>query len=427
MSGRTADETVPVAIVGAGIGGLTLALELHRVGIRSRVYEAVAEPGALGVGINVLPHASAVLGGLGLEPGLLGVAVETAESAYFTRFGQLIHRAPAGRAAGYPDPQYSIHRGDLQRILLDAVAERLGPDAVQTDHRCVAVHDEGSRVTLSFTDHRGEAERAPVRAELAVACDGVHSVIRRQFFPDEGEPRYSGVMMWRGTTIAPPFLSGATMVRAGWLQGGKMVIYPIRNDVDGAGSQLVNWVAEVETEQRAPRDWTRRATAEDFIDHFARWRFDWLDVPALIRGSSSILEYPMVDQEPLPHWTRGRVTLLGDAAHPMVPRGSNGAGQAILDAHRLAEHLAAAADPVAALAAYEAERLPATSAVVRANRTAPPDAVIREVWQRTGDRPFDDIDAVISRQEIDGILSAYQAVAGYPLDPRAGTGTGAGA
>ena len=219
--------------------------------------------------------------------------------------------------------------------------------------------------------------------------------------------------MWRGVTVRPPILTGASMVRAGWLNGGKMVIYPIRDDVDGTGNQLVNWVAEVETPQRAPRDWTREGRLDDFAGHFADWRFDWLDVPALLSATEVVLEYPMVDQDPLPAWSQGVITLLGDAAHPMVPRGSNGAGQAILDAHAIAECLAAdRRDIAAAFAAYERIRRPATEAVVLTNRTSPPDAILREVYERTGDRPFDNVDDVVSRDELRRIADSYRQIAG---------------
>jgi 2-polyprenyl-6-methoxyphenol hydroxylase-like FAD-dependent oxidoreductase len=173
---------------------------------------------------------------------------------------------------------------------------------------------------------------------VAIACDGINSAIRKQFFPDEGEPRYSGVNMWRGVTGWKPILSGASMVRAGWLVHGKMVIYPIR-PAGADGLQLVNWVAEIETPNYRKRDWNRSGSFDDFIGAFADWHFDWLDVPAFIRAADSVLEFPMVDQDPLPRWSFDRITLLGDAAHPMVPRGSNGAGQAILDARALTSAL----------------------------------------------------------------------------------------
>jgi 2-polyprenyl-6-methoxyphenol hydroxylase-like FAD-dependent oxidoreductase len=189
------------------------------------------------------------------------------------------------------------------------------------------------------------------------------------------------------------------------------VIYPIRNLPNG--TQLMNWVAEIETPNYKKRDWNREGNLNDFIGMFADWHFDWLDVPAMIRSADAVLEFPMIDQDPLPWWTQGRVTLLGDAAHPMVPRGSNGAGQAIVDARVLADCLAATLDLVQALKDYETKRLQATSNVVLTNRVNPPDAIIREVFERTGDKPFERIEDVISHAELTAITDGYKRVAGY--------------
>jgi 2-polyprenyl-6-methoxyphenol hydroxylase-like FAD-dependent oxidoreductase len=227
--------------------------------------------------------------------------------------------------------------------------------------------------------------------------------------------------MWRGVTAWLPFLSGASMVRAGWLATGKMVIYPIRDDIDGKGTQLVNWVAEIETPKHQQRDWNRRGRLDDFIAAFEDWHFDWLDVPAFIRAAETVLEFPMIDQDPLPWWSDGCVTLLGDAAHPMVPRGSNGAGQAIIDASVLADCLARHDDVAAALKAYEDIRLDATARVVHANRSNPPDAILREVYRRTGDKPFARIDDVISKSELAALSDGYKRVAGYDHASLAGT------
>jgi 5-methylphenazine-1-carboxylate 1-monooxygenase len=402
-----------IIIVGAGIGGLTLALTLHRAGIPSQIFEAVPELRPIGVGINILPHATRELALLGLEDSLAAVAVTTRESAFFNRYGQLIYREPSGRYAGYQWPQFSIHRGDLQRVLLDAFLIRVGEERLHIGWECTSFEQSVAGVTANFCDGTTGATHRPQRADVLVACDGLHSAIRKQLHPDEGEPVYSGVNMWRGVSTWRPFLSGATMVRAGWLATGKMVIYPIRNDIDATGRQLVNWVAEIETPTYHARDWNRRGEFADFIGSFADWHFDWLDVPALIRASDAILEFPMIDQDPLPWWTRGRVTLLGDAAHPMVPRGSNGAGQAILDARALADALLAHRDPADALKAYEARRLEATAAVVRTSRVNPPDAILREVYERTGDRPFARIDDVISADELAAMSEGYKRVAGY--------------
>src|SRR4029078_6661853 len=221
--------------------------------------------------------------------------------------------------------------------------------------------------------------------------------------------------MWRGVTRWKPMLSGASMVRAGWLSHGKMVIYPIRHAGAG-GLHLINWVAEIETPVYRKRDWNRPGSLDDFLPAFADWHFDWLDVPAFIRAADGLLEFPVVAQAPLPRWSFGRVSLLGDAAHPMVPRGSNGAGQAILDARALTSALLENGDCVAVFAAYEKQRLGATTRIVLTTRTNPPDAILREVFQRTHDRPFAAIDDVISREELVALSEGYKRIAGYSKD-----------
>ena len=404
-----------VIIVGAGIGGLTLGLALHAAKIPCRIFESTAEIKAVGVGINLLPHATRELAALGLEAALATVAIATSDATFFNRFGQLIYQEPLGRAAGYEHPQFSIHRGDLQMVLLDAFVARAGRDRLNTNCHCLAVEQDETGVGVTFSDGPEGANRSTIRGRLAIACDGINSAIRKQLFPDEGEPRYSGVNMWRGVTRWKPILSGASMVRAGWLSHGKMVIYPIRCP-DRDGLQLVNWVAEIETPVYRKRDWNRPGSIDDFIGAFADWHFDWLDVPAFIRAAAHVLEFPMVDQDPLPRWSFGRVTLLGDAAHPMVPRGSNGAGQAILDARALTSALLEHDDAVAALAAYEKQRLEATTRIVLTNRTNPPDAILREVFQRTHDKPFRRIDDVISNQELVALSEGYKQIAGYSRD-----------
>lgn len=403
-----------ISIIGGGIGGLTLALALHQRGLACRVYEAAPEIRAIGVGVSLLPHSTKVLAGLGLNEAIAQLAVTTEATTFYNRFGQHVHTEATGFAAGYATPQFQVHRGDLQMVLLQAFVERVGADRLHTGHRCVEVAQDATGATAFFTAPDGSALPAR-RADAVVACDGLHSVVRRQLHPTESEPKYSGVNMWRGVTRCKPFFGGATYVRAGWLTPGKMVIYPIRRQLDAEGLQLINWVAEVSTPVYEKRDWNRAGRVEDFIGVFADWHFDWLDVPAMIRAADTVLEFPMIDQDPLPWWTQGRVTLLGDAAHPMVPRGSNGAGQAILDARALADQLAGAADVPAALQAYEAARLPVTAAVVQTNRHNPPDAVLREVYERTQDRPFENIDDVMSRQEILAITDGYKRVAGYDL------------
>jgi 2-polyprenyl-6-methoxyphenol hydroxylase-like FAD-dependent oxidoreductase len=402
-------------IVGAGIGGLTLALTLHEAGIASHIYESAGEIKPIGVGVNILPHASRELCRLGLEDALARVAVTTRESVFYNRFGQRIYGEPSGRYAGYEWPQFSIHRGDLQQVLLDAFMQRVGADRLHTGARCVGFEQTASRVRGRFAGDDGAAS-LECDGDALIACDGIHSVVRKQLHPHEGDPLYSGVNMWRGVTAWAPILSGATMIRAGWLATGKLVAYPIRDRIDAKGRQLINWVAEVETPRHTQRDWNRRGALADFIGAYEDWHFDWLDVPAFMRAAEAILEFPMIDQDPLPWWTQGRVTLLGDAAHPMYPRGSNGAGQAILDARSLADCLSADGDVARALKTYESARLEATSNVVKANRANPPDAILREVFERTGDRPFAHIDDVISAEELVALSDGYKRIAGYHRD-----------
>jgi len=402
-----------VLIIGGGVGGLTLALTLHRAGIPCRIFELAPEIKGLGLGINLLPHATKELAALGLEPALADVAVTTREALFHNRYGQLIYSEPCGRHAGYDTPQFSIHRGDLQGALLDACRSRIGADRIHTGWRCARAEQDGNGVTTHFTDTATGEALPPQTGSVVVSCDGIHSVLRKQFYPDEGDPIYSGVNMWRGATWWKPFLTGESFVRAGWLESGKMIIYPIRNRRDAQGRQLISWVGEFYTPKYKRRDWNRAGELKDFIHVFENWTFDWLDVPGMIRNAENILEYPMVDQEPLPCWSHGRITLLGDAAHPMVPRGSNGAGQAILDAVALAECLKRHADPVEALKQYETRRLEATASIVRMNRKNPPDAILREVYLRTGDKPFKDINDVISREELAALTHGYARVAGY--------------
>jgi 2-polyprenyl-6-methoxyphenol hydroxylase-like FAD-dependent oxidoreductase len=406
-----ADNDREVLIVGAGIGGLTLGLMLHRAGIPCRIFEAASELKPVGVGINILPHASRELCGLGLEDALARVSITTREYAFFNRYGQFIYSEPAGRYAGYDVPQFSIHRGDLQMVLLEAFRERAGADRITTGQRCVKVDPDAG--IAHFESSATGTPLQPRRGTVVVSCEGIHSRLRKQFYPDEGPPKYAGINMWRGVTRWKPILSGATMARIGWHHPAKLLLYPIRDAIDAEGRQLVNWVVDIETPEYEKNDWNRPGKIDDFIGVLEDWKFDWLDVPRFIRSADAIFEYPMVDQDPLPRWTFGRFTLLGDAAHPMYPRGANGAAQAILDARALADALARSHDALAALEAYEAERLPATRDVVLANRRAPPDKILQEVFRRTGDKPFENIDDVISREELAALSDSYKRIAGY--------------
>jgi 5-methylphenazine-1-carboxylate 1-monooxygenase len=401
-------DDADVLIVGGGIGGLTLALSLHQAGISARVFEAAPEVQPLGVGINILPHGMRELCELGLQDALVACAIETRELAFYSRHGQFIYKEPRGRYAGYDWPQLSIHRADLHKVLLDATIERLGRDAVRLDHRCLKAEQDSAGVTLHFD----KAE--PQRGKVAVGCDGIHSALRWQLYPDQGPPKYSGVNMWRGAVRWPAFLAGDTMVSTGWMTVGKTVIYPVRPGTpETGGKPLINWVAEIERPEAVRQDWTGRGKLSDMMPAFAGLTFDWLDISGMIESTEEILEYPMVDRDPLPRWTFGRITLLGDAAHPMYPRGSNGAGQAIIDARYLTGQIKALGATEQALQHYEAVRGPATANVVLANRNNPPDAILREVWQRSGGQRFERIEDVISATELQAISDRYKKVAGF--------------
>jgi 2-polyprenyl-6-methoxyphenol hydroxylase-like FAD-dependent oxidoreductase len=396
-----------VIIIGGGITGLALALSLHQIGIACRVYESASEFRKLGVGINLQPHGVRELTELGLGEALERVAVATSEMLFFNRFGQRITGEPRGREAGYPWPQLSIHRGELHAVQYEAVRARLGADRIRLDHRCTGIEQDADGVTVRFAN--GEVARGSV----AIGCDGIHSVVRKALNPGEGPPAFHGINLWRGVTRAKPFLTGRSMVQIGWLDVGKLVIYPIQPGTDPDGTQLINWTAEIRSPEAAMVDWNRDGRLDDVLPTFESFRFDWLDAAALLERAEMVLEYPMADRDPIDRWTHGRITLVGDAAHPMYPRGGNGAVQGIIDARTLAGCLQREATPEAALLAYEAARLEVVNRIVLMNRAAPPDTVLKLVHERTGDRPFKRIEDVISAEELAAVGDRYKRVAGF--------------
>ena len=402
-----------IAIVGGGICGLSLALNLHARGIACRVYEAAPALKELGVGITLLPHAMRELAALGLGEALLAAGIENAESCFFNRFGQLIYREPRGKAAGYATAEVGIHRGTLHRILYETVKERIGTDCVVTNRLCVGVEQDESGARLTFKETTSGAALPPVAADIVIAADGVNSALRKQLVGDNVV--FTGINTWRGVTKHKPILTGRSYLRIGSILTGKIVIYPIADDIDGQGNQLINWTTEIKRDTKGMNDWNKPGNPADFIDVYESWRFDWLDVAELIRRSEFILEYPMVDKDPLPRWTFGRVTLAGDAAHPMYPRGSNGAAQSVIDARTLADCLAANDDPRAALTAYEAARREATGKVVRTNREHPPDFINIKVEELTGDKRFDNLDDFITQDELRALSNNYKRIAGFAI------------
>jgi 5-methylphenazine-1-carboxylate 1-monooxygenase len=397
-----------VAIVGGGICGLSLALNLKQRGIEACVYERAAEIKELGVGITLLPHAMREFAALGLDQELLAAGIENRESCFFNRFGQLIYKEPRGKFGGYRFPEVGIHRGRLHMILYEAVRRQMGVATVVTGHDCTGVEQDDSGVTIHF---RG---REPVRADVAIACDGINSALRKQFYSDD-KVAFAGINTWRGVTRRKPILGGRTYMRVGSILTGKMVIYPIVDRADADGNQIINWMAEIKRDTFEQNDWNKPGNLADFYELYKNWRFDWLDVAAMIRGADQILEYPMVDKDPVARWSFGRVALAGDAAHPMYPRGSNGAAQSAIDARVLADALRGHADPRDALKAYEDARAEPAAKIVRTNREHPPDFINIRVEQLVGDKPFDDLDKYISQDELRALSENYKRIAGFAL------------
>jgi 2-polyprenyl-6-methoxyphenol hydroxylase-like FAD-dependent oxidoreductase len=406
-----------VLIAGGGIGGLTLALSLHQIGVPAKIFESVSELKPLGVGINVLPHAVRELIELGLLNELEASAVRTRELAYFSKHGKPIWSEPRGIEAGYKWPQFSIHRGTLQQILLDAATERLGPENILTSHHLNDWSETSSGVRADFIDKATGKPAGSHDGALLIAADGIHSAIREKLYPKEGPPIWNGRILWRGITASEPFLSGRTMIMAGH-QTLKFVCYPISKEPDASGKFQINWVAEQQmppTYQWRREDYNRTAKLEDFLPWFENWKFDWLDVPGLIRNCRRAYEYPLVDRDPIPQWTFGLTTLMGDAAHPMYPVGSNGASQAILDARVITREILAHGATNTALMAYEAERRPATSDLVMLNRRNGPEQVMQLVEERAPDG-FKVVTDVLSLTELEDIAANYKRVAGFQVE-----------
>jgi 2-polyprenyl-6-methoxyphenol hydroxylase-like FAD-dependent oxidoreductase len=410
---------VKVAIAGGGIGGMTLALSLLDAGINDvDIYESASAIRELGVGINILPHAARELAELGLLDGLLAMGIAADEYVLYSKHGQRIWGEPRGLAAGYRWPQVSIHRGGLLGVLHRAVCSRLGSHRTHVGHHLDRFGQAADgTVWAEFVDRVTGAARGHAEADLLVGCDGIHSAVGRALYPDEGPPRWNGVTMYRAVTEGAPFLSGRTMIAAGY-SGRAIVVYPIAQRDGVVGRALINWVASVKTDDGGlmpPQDWTYTAHHKEVLEAFAAFRLDFLDVPALIHGAEVIYQYPMVDRDPLPTWDFGRVTLLGDAAHPMYPMGANGASQAIIDARVLARELALQPSVEVAVAAYDTERRLATARVVHANRQGGPMQPLDLVEERAP-AGFTKLEDVISAAELGEIAASYRRTAGFDVE-----------
>lgn len=402
----------PILIAGAGPVGLTLALLLGRQGKSVRVFEAVNTFRPLGVGINLLPHSVRILRELGLESQLDSIAIRTSALHYYNKFGQLIWEEPRGLDAGYQCPQYSIHRGRLQLLLLKEVVAQLGPDGILTDHKLDKWHDTEDGVVATFTQRSGDV--LEIEGCCLIAADGINSTARKILYPDEGGPIYGGRILWRGTTIAQPFLDGRTMFMAGH-QDCKFVAYPIAHEDDD--QQLINWIAELSVPdwKAEVQDWNREVEISRFKAPFENWNFGWIDIPSIIEQGDRVYEFPLSDREPLPRWSFGNMTLIGDAAHPMYPIGSNGASQGILDAEKLAFELNSNQPVTESFNNYEDERRPATGKIVLLNRQNGPEQVM-QIAEERAPNGFEDIDTVIPRDELEEIAARYKQTAGFNIE-----------
>ncbi|SDN04753.1 flavin-dependent oxidoreductase [Allokutzneria albata] len=403
-----------VLVVGAGVGGLTAALALHRSGLNVRVVEAASCVAPIGVGLNILPNAVRELAALGLLDKLAESAVATKQLAFYNRYGDLIWQEPRGLDAGYRWPQFSIHRGDLVRVLLDAVRARLGADAVITGAR-LASHTDGPNGPVVARLAHPDGRRTTLEADVLVGADGIHSTVRAALYPDEGPPPWNGLVMWRGTTWGQPFLTGSSMIVTGD-DVRRVVLYPVRRD-PASGRVLINWVAAapsttVPDAAPSPR---KRVPVSAAMAEFGDWRFPWLDIGGVLAATKEVFEYPMLDRDPLSRWSVGRTTLLGDAAHPMYPAGSNGATQAVVDACALADALSQHSPATAALAEYERIRRPVTTEIQTSNRRMGPEVVITMAHQRAPNG-FTDIDEVISPAELAGISARYASTGRFDID-----------
>jgi 2-polyprenyl-6-methoxyphenol hydroxylase-like FAD-dependent oxidoreductase len=404
-----------VLIAGAGLGGLTLALMLHRRGVETVIFEQASEIREVGVGINILPHAIKELAALDLLPKLDAVGIRTKELHYVSRLGQKVWSEKRGIDAGFDYPQFSMHRGRLQKAIHDEVIAKLGPDAVRTGLRLQGFMQDESGVVAHFTDAKSGLGSETVRADVLVGADGIHSVVRRQFHPKQGRPKWQGLMLWRGAAEWPKFLTGGSMYIAGGMSA-KIALYPIAPG-STPDTRLTNWaivsrIADGEITPAPVDSWSRTGRMDEVIPYAKRFNVPDFDVEALVRSTSVCWEYPMCDRDPLPHWSYGRVTLLGDAAHPMYPVGSNGAAQAILDARSLADWLQKADHPMQALHEYECDRLPKTAEIVRLNRKGGPERVIDEVEKRAPSG-FESVERVLSHAEREAIVKGYASTAGF--------------
>jgi 2-polyprenyl-6-methoxyphenol hydroxylase-like FAD-dependent oxidoreductase len=401
-----------IAIIGAGPGGLITALRLHQQGFRPTIYESVPELKPLGVGVDIKVYGTKELEDLGLLEEFRAMSVDAEDSIFYNHYGQEIYAEKCGVHMDYLHEQRFVHRGYLQMMFYDKVLERIGADSVVLGAKVIGYSQDADGVTLDIEHRDGRTEQ--VRHDAVIAADGIKSPIRKQMHPDLSEPHYSGITMYRGTTLREPIRGGHTILHIGDPRISTMIIYPIAENFEGSGLDLINWVVEYERPETV-EDWNQTGTVDEIVPLYDTVELPFLDVQQLMRDAREVYLFPLIRHEPLDNWVDGRVVLLGDAAHAMYPRGGNGVCQAFLDARVVAEKLAEIADPHEAFVAYDAARRPPVNGIVMSMRGEGYEVVRRIVAERTDGQPFDDIEQVLPLAEADEIFSKYHKLVGQPL------------
>ena len=407
-----------VIVAGAGIGGLSVALTLHQVGVPCVVFESVADIKALGVGINLQPNAVRELYDLGFDSELLdSIGVQTREWVLVGLNGREVYSELRGLKAGYNWPQYSVHRGKLQMLLYRAALERLGAASIRTGLKVTGYRNQPDRSGVTVLLESRNGTRSEVEGSLLIAADGLHSAVRQQMYPQQPPIQWGGAIMWRGVTRGKPIRSGASFIGLG-THRHRVVFYPISAADPVTGLADINWIAEITVDNSSgwrDGDWNKQVRHEDFLHHFQNWNYDWIDIPAMLLGAPEVFEYPMIDREPVPTWIDGNVALLGDAAHVMYPTGSNGASQAIMDARVLGAVMLEHGLNCTALEAYDRQLCPEMSQLVLRNRGAGPFGLLNLLDDRCGG-VFDNIDDVIPKAERDEFMLRYKTAAGFAAE-----------
>lgn len=408
---RTETNMTDIAIIGAGPGGLATALRLHQQGFSPVIYEAVEALKPLGVGVDIKVYGAKELEELDLLEEFRSISVDAEDSIFFNHYGQEIYAEKCGIHMGYLHEQRFVHRGYLQMMLYRAVLERLGNDSVILGARVQGYEQDEHSVTLNI-EHR-DGHKRQVTHDAVIAADGIKSNIRRQMHPELSEPHYSGITMWRGTTLREPFRGGNSILHIGDPHISSMIIYPIAHNFENTGLDLINWVVESEYDETL-EDWNQLGSVEPILPLYDSVDLDFLDVQQLMRDAREVYLFPLIRHQPLDNWVDGRVVLLGDAAHAMYPRGGNGVCQAIVDSGVVAKKLAEYNDPHEAFVAYDAARRENVNRIVMNMRGEGYEVIRRIVAERTNGQPFDDIEDVLPIAEADEIFSKYHALVGQP-------------